>query len=51
MVDTDYGYIYVYRCELCGWSTTRYSEIDGHEDQVEPGHLVTGRLEAKEASE
>lgn len=31
----------VYRCALCGWETTHYSEIDGHEFQVEPGHDVT----------
>ena len=42
----------VYRCQYdgldpagCQWSTTRYSEIDAHEEQIEPGHLVVGRVE------
>ena len=44
-------YVYIYKCELCGWTTKRYSEIDGHENQIEPGHLVTGQLvENKEKS-
>lgn len=38
--DTERAQARIYRCGLCGWTTTRYSEIDGHEDQLEPGHLV-----------
>ncbi len=30
----------VYRCCECGWDTTHYADIDAHEDQTEPGHLV-----------
>jgi hypothetical protein len=37
-------YEMVYRCE-CGWVTTHYDEIDGHENQLEPGHLVQGQIE------
>lgn len=29
----------IYRCS-CGWATSRYAEIDNHEDQLEPGHVV-----------
>lgn len=41
----EYGYEHLYRCCECDWTTTRYAEIDGHEDQLEPGHLVTGEVE------
>lgn len=36
----------IYRCELCEWTTTHYDEIDGHEGQIEPGHLVSLDVEA-----
>lgn len=38
-------YAFVYRCLECEWSTTEYGEIDAHEDQLEPGHLVMGQME------
>jgi len=44
-------YQMVYRCQYdglgpgCSWSTQEYSEIDAHENQVEPGHLVVGQME------
>lgn len=38
-------YAMVYRCSECGWFTQHYAEIDGHEYQLEPGHLVAGQME------
>lgn len=48
-------YAMVYRCKRdddfpdsmssCDWSTQNYSEIDAHEDQIEPGHFVVGQRE------
>jgi hypothetical protein len=41
----------VYRCQkddvfgACGWSTTEYADIDEHEDQLDPGHIVVGQME------
>lgn len=50
-------YEMVYRCTRegtgwadppCTWSTTNYSEIDEHENQIEPGHVVIGSVEKTE---
>ena len=45
-------YEMVYRCHYdgldpggCSWSTTRYSEIDAHEEQAGGGHFVVGEVE------
>lgn len=46
-----FEYVMVYRCkydhwgDFCDWKTTDYTEIDEHEDQLEPGHLVSGEVE------
>lgn len=47
----------VYRCRReeefggCGWSTVHYDEVDAHEEQVEPGHWVLGRIEQVRVTE
>lgn len=44
-------YEMVYRCthnpwgQKCGFVTTDYSTIDAHEEQLEPGHWVSGQME------
>lgn len=50
--ETDQKYGMVYRCHYqgldpfgCSWSTLNYAEIDGHEDQLDPGHFVMGEME------
>lgn len=41
----------VYRCKReeefggCGWVTVHYDEVDAHEEQLEPGHWVLGKVE------
>lgn len=46
----------VYRCHYtgmdpagCSWHTQTYSEVDAHEDQLDPGHLVSGEIERVES--